>query len=126
MVPQGGEPRVRCCSEQPRNDVSAGRALPKDDGLALQWFRKAAEQGYADAQNNLGIGYALGRGTARDDAVAVEWFRKAANLGSAAAQNNLGTMYQQVEHCRKTMGWRCSGSAGQLSRVMPLRNIMLD
>ena len=108
------------------NMYASGRGVSKDDALALEWFRRAAEQGNATAQNNLGIGYALGRGTARDDAVAVEWFRKAANLGSAAAQNNLGTMYQQVEHCRKTMGWRCSGSAGQLSRVMPLRNIMLD
>ena len=36
----------------------AGRGVPQDDAEAVQWFRQAAEQGYAEAQYNLGIMYA--------------------------------------------------------------------
>jgi uncharacterized protein len=32
-----------------------GRGVTQDDGQAVSWFRKAAEQGDAVAQNNLGV-----------------------------------------------------------------------
>src|SRR6516162_7428735 len=92
MVPQGGEPRVRCCSEQPRNDVSAGRALPKDDGLALQWFRRAAEQGYASAQYNVGLIYESGGTAVKDENQAIMWFKKAAEGGYSQARDHLQVM----------------------------------
>ena len=55
--------------------------------------KKAAEQGHADAQNNLGGMYANGEGVTQDDAEAVRWYRQAAEQGRASAQNNLGVMY---------------------------------
>jgi TPR repeat protein len=55
----------------------------------VRWFRKAAEQGHTDAQNNLGGMYAEGRGVPQDDAEAVRWFRKAAEQGHTDAQKNL-------------------------------------
>ena len=61
--------------------------------MAVGWYRKAVELGYAHAQYNLGIMYAEGQGVVRDYAVAVEWYRKAAEQGVAAAQFNLGLMY---------------------------------
>ena len=67
----------------------------KDDAVVEKWYRKAAERGSAEAQNNLGLMYALGRGVAQDDAEAVKWFRKAAKQGYAPAQNNLGAMRRQ-------------------------------
>jgi hypothetical protein len=63
-----------------------------DDAEAVRWFRKAADQGLALAQDNLGGMYASGRGVPQSDAEAVKWFRKAANQGLALAQNNLGFM----------------------------------
>lgn len=60
---------------------------------AVFWYRKAAEQGNTDAQNNLGIMYANSRGVAQDFIEAVYWYRKAAEQGNAIAQNNLGWMY---------------------------------
>jgi TPR repeat protein len=55
----------------------------------------AAEQDFAEVQNNLGWMYREGRGVPRDDVEAVKWMRKAAEQDLAAAQNNLGWMYQQ-------------------------------
>ena len=60
---------------------------------AVKWYRKAADQGYADAQSNLGFMYGNGKGVPQNDAEAVKWYRKAADQGDASAQSNLGTMY---------------------------------
>ena len=53
----------------------------------------AAEQGNANAQNNLGEAYYNGEGVAKDTKEAVRWFRMAADQGDADAQNNLGVAY---------------------------------
>lgn len=45
---------------------------------AIYWFRKAADQRYANAQNSLGYMYKNGKGVAKDYKKAVYWFRKAA------------------------------------------------
>ncbi|HEM9355462.1 TPA: sel1 repeat family protein, partial [Streptococcus agalactiae] len=39
-----------------------GRGVRQDYTQAVQWYRKAAEQGLADAQYNLGMMYANGQG----------------------------------------------------------------
>ena len=68
-----------------------------DYATALQEFKKAAEQGDARAQFNLGVMYANGRGVIQDDKEAVKWFRLAAEQGVAEAQYNLGIMYDNGE-----------------------------
>ena len=59
----------------------------------IEWWRKAAEQGYAQAQCNLGISYANGDGVEKNPTEAVKWWRKAAEQGYAQAQFNLGICY---------------------------------
>ena len=59
------------------------------DAEAVRWFRLAAEQGYADAQYDLGLMYAEGRGVVEDDAEGVVWLRKAGDQGHAEAQFSL-------------------------------------
>ena len=71
----------------------SGQVLNNDPELAAGWFFRAAEQGYADAQFNLGLMYANGEGVEKDMAQAVELFKKAAEQGHVDAQNNLGAMY---------------------------------
>jgi hypothetical protein len=62
--------------------------------LAVEWWRKAADEGDAKAQYNLGIMYEDGKGgLPQSDALAVEWWRKAADQGLTNAQGNLGCMY---------------------------------
>lgn len=57
---------------------------------ALMEFSRAAEQGNAAAQFNLGLMYATGQGVPKDEQQAVHWYRKAAEQGDASAQLNLG------------------------------------
>jgi hypothetical protein len=69
-----------------------------DELCARSEFEKVkglAEQGSADAQLQLGIGYATGRGVARNDVEAVKWYRKAAEQGNAEAQFFLGKGYAE-------------------------------
>ncbi len=71
-----------------------GRGLPQNEDLAVKWYRKAAEQGHAAAQNTVGVFYRLGRGgLEKDKAEAVNWYRRAARQGHAAAMFNLGASY---------------------------------
>jgi hypothetical protein len=65
----------------------------RDYTAAAQWYRKAADQGYAKAQYNLGAAYAQGQGVPKNLQEAVKWYRKAADQGYARAQYNLGIAY---------------------------------
>ena len=65
----------------------------KDYSKAIAYFKQAAEQGYAKAQNHLGFCYEKGQGIAQDYYEAVKWYRKAAEQGYAKAQTNLGLCY---------------------------------
>ena len=55
----------------------------------MKWYRKAAEQGYAEAQYELGNCYEKGWSVAQDDQEAVKWYRKAAEKGHAKAKARL-------------------------------------
>ena len=55
---------------------------------AADWYRKAAEQGYARAQNNLGVMYDNGEGVGQDDVSAYMWFNLAAARGLKEAVRN--------------------------------------
>ena len=58
-------------------------------------FRKAADQGFAEAENNLGVLYANGEGVKKDLKQAKKWFEKAAAQGHPAAQRNLERLQQE-------------------------------
>jgi hypothetical protein len=64
----------------------------KDYAEALTWYHMAADQGYAAAQNNLGVMYRRGLGVVQDYTEAARWYRVAADQGLASAQYNLGGM----------------------------------
>jgi TPR repeat protein len=56
---------------------------------AMDWYRKAADGGYAQAELSLGIMYMAGRGTPKDPKQAVDWFRRGAEHGLPEAQVQL-------------------------------------
>ncbi len=75
-----------------------GYAAAQDNYVeARRWYLKAAEQGHAAAQNDLGLLYQDGQGVAWDYVEARKWYLKAAGQGYAAAQNNLGALYQNAD-----------------------------
>ena len=58
-----------------------GQGAHQDYAEALRWYRKAAEQGYAEAQYNLGAMYFTGGGVHQDFHLSKEWFGKACDGG---------------------------------------------
>ncbi len=63
---------------------------------AVPCYRKAAENGYAPAQNTMGV-FALNGtyGVKKDPREAVSWFRKAAEKGWSPSQCYLGECYEK-------------------------------
>ena len=70
--------------------------MPRSYAKANYWYKKAAEQGDADAENNLGNAYSNGQGVPKSYTKANYWFTKAAEQGEADAENNLGNAYSVV------------------------------
>lgn len=64
-----------------------------DFTAAFSAFKKAAEQGDARAQVDLGYMYYNGQGITQDYQQAAYWMRRAAEQGNAVAQTLLGNMY---------------------------------
>lgn len=86
---------------QGQNDSTAeaiNRGIPAEEMKNLteaeRWYFRAASQGNAIAQFNLGAMYWTGQGVPLDHAEAVRWYRLAAEQGYAIGQNNLGYMYE--------------------------------
>lgn len=63
-----------------------GDVVPRDFNEAAIWLRKAAAQGYADAQYLLGIMHEGGEGATQDIQQAISYMRKAAEQGYTEAQ----------------------------------------
>lgn len=87
---------VKDPAEQTRigNRFRKGDGVARNDKEALLWYRRAAEQGFAGAQNNIGNMYEKGMGVERDESIAAWWYREAANRGNAYAQHSLGMMHR--------------------------------
>ena len=73
-----------------QNNLGLYYDICKDYLKAFEWFKKAAEQGLARAQANLGNFYKNGQSFEQDYQKAVEWYTKAAEQGNANAQGILG------------------------------------
>ena len=70
---------------------------------AVIWFEKAALQGHAKAQFNLGYCYKYARGISQNLQLAVYWFTEAAKQGNYHAQYNLGYCYEKEEGVSKKL-----------------------
>jgi Sel1 repeat len=85
--------------------------------IRLMWYRSAADQDDALAQDNLGIMYRDGRGVQQDFAEAVKWWRKAADQGNASAQYSLGARFYEGHGVRQDFAeaakwWRKAAEQG--------------
>ncbi len=77
------------------NRFRKGEGVTRDYAKALDWYLKAAQQGFVGAQNNLGVMYEQGLGVPKNKPEAAKWFRKAAEQNDAYAQHSLGIMYRE-------------------------------
>ena len=77
-------------------DKGLAAAQSGDFATALREFRPLAQQGYAEAQYQLGVMYYNRKGGPLYKTV-LKWYTLAAEQGYARAQNNLGVMYYNGE-----------------------------
>jgi len=63
----------------------------------MRWYKKAAEQGNAHSQHNLGGLFFNGHGVAQNYLKAVVWVKKAAEQGYVDAQGRLTLMFDQSQ-----------------------------
>ena len=72
------EQAAKAKAKRDAEQAAEAKAKRLAETKAVKWMRKAADQGLAKAQFNLGMMYEVGRGVVQDYAEAVKWYRKAA------------------------------------------------
>ena len=76
---------------------------------AMRAWLKLANEGAAEAQNNIGHLYEQGFGVSQNYTEAMNWYRKAADQGLAEAQHNMGMLYYHgygvAENQRTAASW---------------------
>ncbi len=106
VAPQRPRQRARC------------QGVPQDYAEAAKWFGKAADQGEAKAQFNLGVMYDNGYGVSQDYVQAHMWYNLAEAQGRTAAARNRGrvaklmTPAQIAEAQRRVGKWRPRRQSG--------------
>lgn len=77
------------------NEFFMGEIVPKNDEYAFRLYMCAAEQGHADAMNNVADMYLNGEAVTKDYEQARYWFEQAAERYVPEAMFTLGMMYEQ-------------------------------
>ncbi len=122
-------PKERSATENAETQFDLGKmyefdnGVPRDYAQAMLWYRKAAEQGYANAEFRLGVLYANGSGVPTDKTQSAAWFQKAAEHGSVDAQESLGLDYFTGEGVQtdyaKAYFWLEIASMGNTPELVP-------
>lgn len=88
----------------------------KDYSSAYDYFRKAAEQGHADAQNQVGEFYYEGKLVSQNAETAFQWYYAAALNGSIKGAGNLGYCFATgtgtVQNYQKAVEWLTNAAEG--------------
>ncbi|MBL8519673.1 MAG: sel1 repeat family protein [Betaproteobacteria bacterium] len=72
---------------------SGDKYIAKDEAAALRWLRRAASEGHAEAQAQLGYQYLMGIGVAKSDRDAIDWTRMAVKANNPMGLANMGAMH---------------------------------
>ncbi len=75
---------------------SKGRGVPQDYAEAVRWLRRAAEQGGARAQYNLGLSYAKGIGVPQDYVRSHLWLSLAAAQGKESYRKSRDKLAERM------------------------------
>jgi TPR repeat protein len=84
----------------PKAQTYVGEIYEKqgDFASAAQWYQKAAAQGYAPAQIDLGSLYEQGKGVPKDPQQALSWYRKASGVQDLALQTQAPVVAPQQQN----------------------------
>lgn len=72
-----------------------GEGVAQNIYEAASWYREAANQGLAEAQNKIGYCYEKALGVHKDDRLSAAWYRKAAEQENIEGQLNLALCYEE-------------------------------
>ena len=72
----------------------AGKISERDYSAAMEWFKKAAEQGNGEAMARIGALYMGGYGVEKNVDTAFEWYRKATENNGPTAWCLMGSAYE--------------------------------
>ena len=73
-----------------------GEGVTKNDVESVKWYRKAADQGDAMAQFNLGSMYANGYGVVQNYVVSHMWLNLARAQGDEGARKNMEILVKRM------------------------------
>ncbi|MGE3259322.1 MAG: tetratricopeptide repeat protein [Geobacter sp.] len=73
-----------------------GEGVKQDYKQAAKWYQKAADQGHASAQYNLGIVYENGYGITQNYSIAHMWYNIAGANGKAGAVEGRNRIAQRM------------------------------
>lgn len=82
-----------------------GRGVPQNNEKAFYYFKQAADQDDAFAQNEVAYMYAAGKGVQQDYKMAFHYYQKAADNDLASAQYSLGLLYANGLGVAKNAGF---------------------
>jgi TPR repeat protein len=103
-----------------------GLGVTYDGAEAVRWWRKAAEQGDASAQEDLATAYLWGDGVQPDPSEAAQWFRKAAEQGEISAQTSLAYLYARGAGVSKDLALAHMWLSLAAAQGQPVLKIALD
>jgi TPR repeat protein len=101
-IAEAGDPEAQNAVGEMLTDGKRGVTI--DVVEAAAWFRKAAIQGFAAGQVNLGLMLEHGQGVIKDEAEASRWYRRAALEGFAEGQHNLARLYETGKGLKLDLG----------------------
>jgi hypothetical protein len=101
---------------------TALRDMPRPPSAHLDWYRRAAEAGNAEAQYTLAELHLKGEGVTKDFAAAVDLFRRSGERGLARSQYALGLLYARGLGVEKSdvdavLWWQRAADQGHLAAV---------
>ncbi len=85
--------------------LQKGEGVAKDPTKAVYWYTRAAEQGIAPAQLNLGLMYLRGEGVKADMNQGRAWLEKAAHLGDNRASYALAMIDEKQQRYVDAYKW---------------------
>jgi len=96
---------------------------------AMAEFLPAARSGNADAEELIGVMYAMGLGVERDDVRAFEWYLRSSLKGHPGAQSGIGWYYEvgrgtSVDLVRAYMWYTLSAIGGDPDAAISLEEVV--
>lgn len=113
-------------------DIENARDLMEENRFeeAMQALLPAARSGNADAEELIGILFAMGLGVPRDDERAFEWYLRSAMKGHPGAQSGVGWYYEigrgipQPDLVRAYLWYRLSAIGGDPDAAMSIEEVV--